>query len=267
MNDRDKLHWIDARQAGNSPLPPPVEQMLATDPHAQELADRVRECDAGVRQAMGDVPVPTGLSSRIMARLELARLEQVRAEQAASAESAPATLPLPSDPAKLNRRRWMWGSAAAALVATSGLGLYAYLTRPAAELTHEDLWADLLDRFETQSAQAASSQSMASAPRKSYPVCELNAGVSVRGWEWIEAFSRHGICYHLKSAGGRTGLLWVLPLEGNPPAAPHLATSPLESQRNTAGLCVTAWRARDVVYVLVAQGDALTPFVGRPGLT
>lgn len=283
MNDREKLLRIDGCRTehglteGDSA--PPSFNAAELDAVARDLFERVRDCDTAVRQTLDDVPLPQGLSSRILDRLKAAREEASLLDPSltpplAGAKRAgdkqddgPAVLPFGDRP-RVSRRRWL--TAAAVVVATSvGLGMYSYLYPPAQELTNEDLWEEFLKRFAEQESQAKGSHPMTTAPRRSFPVCDLNAGVSVRGWHNIynDVLQRDGVCYYLRTAEGQTAVLWVLPLEGNPAVAPNLATAALQASRNTADRAVTAWRSRDVIYVLVAQGESLTPFVTSAGLT
>lgn len=269
MNDREKLLWIDAQPAG------PLEGLLAGDADACDLSERVQQCDKAVRQSLDDVAVPQGLSSRILARLAEARAESVQgisedppavlaistdtaANDAASEQSQPET-----PPTQISRRRWLWRSAAAALfVGTGGLSLYSFLNRPTAELGAEDLWNHFHDQFAEQSARAKAGRPFLQAPRAEFPVCDLTVGASVRGWQPVNTLDRSGVCYYLL-AGGEQAVLWVLPLEGNPPIAPHLTTEALEASQNTGGVTVSVWKSGELLYVLAGSDVSAFAAKGR----
>jgi len=273
MDDREKLLWIDAQVAGSLAEGPLAGELFADDADARDLSERVQQCDKAVRRSLDDVNVPQGLSSRILARLASARAESTPA----MVEDAPAILAMSTDAAStfppeqtqpdqspqtpISRRRWFWRSAAAALfVGTGGLSLYSYLNRPSAELGAEDLWYHFHDQFAQQSARAKAGRPFLQAPRAEFPVCDLTVGASVRGWQPVNTLDRSGVCYFLQS-GNEQAVLWVLPLVGNPPIAPHLTTEALEASQNTGGVTVSVWKSSDLLYVLA--GSDVTAFAAK----
>jgi hypothetical protein len=248
------LEGIDACRPGGDDLRDPdlvhVAEELARNPRARELYDRSQQVDAAIAAAMGDVAVPEGGASRVLARLAAAAQTGASASDQSAASAAPAAeLPVPAT--RKVSRRWLVAATGGLIAATVAVVVFNLPTGP-------DVNKDNLDDFvrEFFKADQAPVDGLAQGqPPADYSLSTL---ISVRGnvrWRRITGLlGGRGVAYDLSPpvAGGQSrAVLYVLSM---PSSLAGLGASPPRIPSTTGGVAIGAWQEKGRLYVLAVSG-------------
>lgn len=230
-DERGIVEAIDACRPGSNDLDAPemndLARRLKEDRGVAAAFESLQRWDVKVGKAVGDVPVPEGLQTRILARLMSAEPEQ------AVVASAAATAP---------RRVWL-GIAVAASMAVVLTTAWFWSRR--APVTAENLSARVASW--RQQIDPNAWQSTGSAPG-SYPVSQRVLG---RRFGWQPVGQGVVVAYDLAGPGKSPAVLLVVRVRiaGLPKRPPARATW-------TQNRSVAAWQSGELLYVLVVDGPA-----------
>jgi hypothetical protein len=232
-----------------------LAELIATDPAAQACWEKSQQLDAEIRQVVRDVPVPSGLESRLLAALALS-------DPASPVESH---APSPADIAVVTRRTWNWQALVAGLTGIAAILVVGFLVWPSNEpqlaneeqaVTQTVQWIEQLDHAAWNGAAA---------PQHFVLPVQLHHAPS--RWQSVPARSRSPriVCYDLSSARSKVYLFVVpTPEATNLPAVPPSTTYPRGSWH------VAAWQAPKnggrLVYLLAIEHDSrlYQRLMGRP---
>ena len=217
--------------------------------------------DDVLKAAFQDVPVPAGLSARILDRLAAARRDLPPGDPAAKT-SGTAPLAAAHSLAPLERKLAGARSRRRVLAAIGAFATVASVAAVAVLLghhrTHLDSPSSILEqsvRFFAAEGAAPGRLLAKESPPEKYPFSrDVVRGSKVR-WREVERFlGGPAVAYDLGEAGGPRATLYVAQrlsagLPAFPPAAPLW---------NTAGCCAAVWQTQNVLYVLVVEGDLRT---------
>lgn len=258
---RDPRLWeaLESCRPGHDDLAEPEMASLAREVEASpELAGlhrRLQRLDAAMADAFRDVPVPSGLEARILARLEsdssrvhssLPEVVPATCTPAALPE-ADAARPLPS------RRRWFLAvgglAAVAAAVLLVALGVFQ---EPAVLAKSEALNGAI--QFYLTDPHAGGRPLADAAPE--HPFSPSLASVVARRfseirWRPIEGFlNRRAVAFDVVGPQGIVATLYATdcPVDGLPSEVPQ---RPMLSTGETS---VSAWQEGGLLYVLVVEG-------------
>ncbi|MGA2034471.1 MAG: hypothetical protein ABSG68_19670 [Thermoguttaceae bacterium] len=274
----------DRRDPGLAPL----DERLAQDPELRERYRRTQSIDASLAAAFQDVPIPQGLSDRLLARLADATREapslppgegrgegiwDKRGGSSAGDEGmslgspdtqlqvmpfADAPTPAPADRSRsaFRSRRWLLGTVAAGLVGTAAAVLLCVWLGRGSRLDLRP--AEVLDSatvfFNDESA--ASGERLADKrPPESYPLSDRVVSFPQIQWHRVRGFlDSSGVAYDLSGLGAGRATLYVVrrTVDGLP------AQPPLTPRPTTAGCSAAAWQEGPVLYVLVVEGGVRT---------
>lgn len=263
---------------------------IERNPSLKQLMSRLQSLDARIAEALNDVPVPTGLVDRILARLNAEAMPhkaiaEVRACDkrtgiasgelpATSGRPGPdlavAAMPgndndhampsdLPVQPAVLVRRTWSsrrnWLTAAAMAIAAS-IAFAAFWMRPGtADLSPDSIAGLARELFHAGDAEGELIGAVP--PPAGYPLSTQVVASGDARWQKLAGFlGRGGIVYKLHRGQVRAAL-YVIKLAGGPGKSKidtsHLFTAPRPS--STEGLTTAVWREQALLYVLVVEGN------------
>ena len=215
------------------------------------MTDYLKE-DIALTKALHDVPVPSGLESRLLAsmpaqvELPLSVCREERSERAVA----------------WSRRSWL--SSAASLAGLAFVGQYLYVHRKLGneEVTREVAIALRSDKW------VVPWLAMANAPSTPLPK-QLRMP---RGWQYISTvWDKETAAFDLTLPGGPDSVLFAIPMARDLSGFP--ASSPKLPQGATAGgdWRLSMWRSGNVLYVLASKGtdrdyEALFLDAGTPAL-
>lgn len=238
---------IDACRVGEDDLALPelaeLAQAVAEGGIARATFERAQSNDAVLRDAVRDVPLPAGLERRLFAALEAATEKRPGVSHTNDSRDLarfwPATLLL---------------VAASILVA---IGLFnASTTEPLAGQTFA---AAALDWRHNDQLLSGDWKQDITRVRAAYPfpARSLRRDLVPLGWQTCGSgqFGLSGVVYNMTERGDQRAYLFVFRAQGQSVdglmSAPH--SWPL---RTTGGWSVGAWADGDLVYVLLAEGEA-----------
>lgn len=235
-----------------------LARQLATYPELARLHGRLQRFDAALADAFRDVPVPEGLESRILARLE--------AES--TALRVPLPEPIPAGPApdsgdrsiarvsRASRRHWLLAIGGLAATAAAVLLLvFSLLPRRAPIARPEELLVFAIEWFLNESSDPGQLFDPEH-PSSQYPLSPSLVGlvsgqVSVIRWRSLEGFfGHHADAFDLIGPEGRVATVYAGPfsVEGLP------GQVPLRAMHSTGEISASAWQEGDLMYVLVVNG-------------
>ncbi len=251
MLDPKSVELIDTcRPDGRDVQSPELAALLAADPEARAVCERVQQLDARFASAMHEVAVPGDLAARILERLAAAAATAAPSavEVAAAVPIAPAAdapgVAIAERPRAIGRRRWLaiGLAVAASLLVAVGIGVWNQPDKPQGSLTDRAVgWYEQLgDGW----------QPVAKAPREF--ALPKGIGGSAGGWQRVApSIARGGVVYDLGQFGA---VLFVIKATG-----PDLPSSaPQMPQSMTAGYAIGAWQKGGLMYVLVVRGNQQT---------
>lgn len=252
MIDRELLERIDACRAGSEDR----NELALEGAEARAICDRVQAIDRAVGAAMHDVPVPVGLSERLLAHLATAQV----------ADAAEAQTPSPTADTTLavSRRRWLrWGAGLAAIAASVAV-VTTVIFWKSTSLTAQAVHEQILPFY--QQEQPGTAYKLAALP-PGYPFSRYVNMLPGTTWRPVQSFLHRpelaGVAYEL-TYGGAEATLYVIPTQvAGLPSSP-----PQKISAATGNLIRVAWQEGEVLYVLVVQGDARAyqAFVKRAGI-
>jgi hypothetical protein len=235
---------IDACRAGHDDLRLPelaeLAQAVSQDSIVAERLRRVQLCDRALGGAMQDVEIPTGLSSRILGRLQVSQV-------APSVNVATVALPEGGEPkksARQNRRRLAWILALAASLLICGSLTIAWVAKPQGPM---DV-VTLADNWRTE--LTAEWRPISALPKS----LSMPAGIAARPRTWQpipRQLGYQGAAFDLSRPGCKA-VLFVVDVIPNKqfPLAP-----PFPPQFSSGGRTVAAWMLGKRLCVLVVDGD------------
>jgi hypothetical protein len=234
-----------------------VAAAIDRDLEARSFFDSVQGWDATISEAMESVPLPAGLSERLLARLRAdeplagpvgsviagARLSEPTTSVGDTSPDS-AVLVASSD-RRWSRRKWIGAGACSAIAASMLISVGIFLARPPAEAAIENLAEDWSKQL---SADPTDWRSVQSAPAEfAVPATIVASPVS---WQPIGKMAK-GVAYKLTHEKAGVAMLYVVRL-----ARPDLPSAPPNApQSTTGGQAVGYWRSGKVIYVLVVPGD------------
>jgi len=263
MVDKRIVEALDACRPASDDLQFPeladVAELVARDPELTQLQRRLEEADLIIAEAIDDVPVPSGLAERLLARLAAeangesvaATLETSLEQPATDAEPVdalePAREPVVELARPVSRRRFI--TAAAALAASIAVATGVVLWQSSApELTPETVQEFAQQQYEALRGESTW-QPMAEAPHDVYP---KSTRVASKAWAWqplATSVDRNAIAYDLTPRGSDYKVtLMVLRT-----TVPGLTTIPQKDPVWTQDRLISAWQQGDLLYVLVLE--------------
>ncbi len=240
-----------------SPEMADVAAAIDRDLEARRFFGSVQGWDATISEAMESLPLPAGLSERLLARLKADEpvTESVVSVTAVSRSSEAITLVGGTSPAssvpvapsdrRWSRRQWIGAGGCSAIAASLLISLGIFLARPPADAAIESLAEDWSKQL---SADPAAWRSVQSAPPEfAVPATIVASPVS---WQPIGKMAK-GVAYKLTHEKAGAAMLYVVRL-----ARPDLPSAPPNAPQSTTGeQAVGYWRSGKVIYVLVVPGD------------
>jgi hypothetical protein len=262
MVDRQLLERIDACRPGSNDLDDPrlsLAEELAGSPPKRDLYERVQSLDRAISEAIDDVPLPEGLSERLLARLAIEGLVSA-AENLAPEGVPPAAAPAPRA-SSVPRR--LWRSASIGLAAAASI---------AAIIAGVNLWQRPALTVETVKAQVLqyNDEPLAGAPLEAglpqgYPLSRYIYRLPRTTWRPVYGFLHrndlNGVAYDMMFRGTTATLFVISAPAKQLPTAPPLRTGMASGNR-----AVAAWQENGLLYVLVVDGNdrAYQSFIRRP---
>jgi hypothetical protein len=254
IRDLRVLEAMEACRPGSDDASDPglgLAAELAAHPEWAERVARLQKLDATLAGAIQDVPVPEGLSQRLLARL-------AAAQAPGAAVEAHSALPLPQASAPRlsgDRRRvaGRWVVAAAALSAAATL-LLAVLWHQhgARQFTVQSMLAEAVE-FAGNDTPDGGSLVAEVAPPSNRPLSVAVLATAAVRWRPVSGFlDCRGIAYDLVDANGNRATLYVVRR-----AVAGVPTAPPFRPALSSGNCSTsAWQEGGLLYVLVVRGEA-----------
>jgi hypothetical protein len=209
---------------------------------------RLQKVDAVVAGAMQDVPVPAGLSSRLLAALAV----QAVAGAALTPAEEPAPVPVTVAAADLPRRRarpWLFSVAGAlAALLLVGVGL---MQRAQIEYSPASVLELAIDFFNNDAHELGHRLSVATPPW-GFPASRYVQLPAETRWRKVGSFlDSGGVAYEIAGPGGLRATLYVVRR-----TVPGLADQPpTRPSYGTARCCSAAWQEGQLLYVLVVVGE------------
>lgn len=267
MDDRDLIQRLDACRPGSDDYRDaelaPLADELATHPQHRQLHARLQQIDRTIGASMEDVPLPPGLSQRLLASLAAAE-KTVAIDDVVSPSPTPSLSPSPSTTPGISRRAWLWSAAAAASAASlAGVAYFRGGLWPGQPVITPELVQEGAIAFYNQEQPEPGRD-----PRKfdpDFPLSRSIVGFERYTWRRIERFLGQarlaGVAFDLVAPSGTAATLYVVPQQ-----SPALASAPPNRPASTTGGCVSAaWNEGSWTYVLVVKGGerAYQGFVRR----
>ena len=235
---------------------------MESNPEWEDLYERLQKLDATIAAVVQDVPVPSGLASRLATALAAA-VEPLACAGAAGVGPGEVGGALAAS-ARRAAGRWSWrcwlpsvaGVAAAAVVLVAAL-----VHQRANEYSPSTVMERAVEMFNGELRQPESPWRETLAPR-SHP---FSAAVRLAGevrWRPIAGLlGTPGLAYQMR-LNDVTAVLYVL----NRPVAGLPSEPSLRPARSTANCSACAWQENGLMYVLVVQGDwrAYQLFLDQP---
>lgn len=256
MIDRDLLQRIDACRTGSEDFDDPGLALAKEleNQEARELYDRVQAMDRALGEAVHEVPVPAGLSERLLAHLAATQIVDAAVQE-----------PTPSLPGKttlaVSRRRWPRWAAGLTVAASVALVVTAFYLRPT-RLTEQHVAREPVLQFYNQEQRSAGNNLPAGLPFSRH--VNLWPGTT---WRTVVGFLNRsgldGVAYELLY-NGTEATLYAMPVQAaGLPNSPPQKIGPVTGNR-----AVAAWQEGPTLYVLVVQGGerAYQSFVKRDPL-
>jgi hypothetical protein len=241
LQARLDLYRADAAMLNDSEFRALCDELAQSSDGRRMLAQHER-FERALRVSMHDVPVPPGLTVRVLAGLDAASLTGI----AGLMRTEPVTAA--TGDARQSRRRWLRSGIAAAVAVAASMAIVALW--PSQRVLDE---ADLQESHAWHVAIAESGwQSMAREDASDHALPhELNL-VPARFRDASDVVRRDATAYDVTAPGGPKATLFVIQQEqliDAPFFAPQLP------QHRTQGYSVAYWQDNDHVYVVVVETD------------
>lgn len=272
MHERDLSAALDACQPDGDELRWPemaeVADVVAHDPHWQQVRERVRRCDRLIGTAFRAVPVPDGLDARLLAALAPAGMVATAAREpdtAAAGEGSPqvasdpeaavkpVALPASPGPRAARRRIRLWGGVSGLATAAAVLLVAALLRWSQAPLPElgEEFAKEVIAWSETV-REGPWSEDMAAPQLAGYP---LDPAIRAAARRWACLATRYDaqtVVYDLAPSSRSFALMFCLRTGNRVSSLPGLP--PPTPCSTTGGVAIGAWESHGLVYVLTVQG-------------
>ncbi len=255
MDSEELLSRIDISQPGDLAEGDELRELeaqLERDPALRRAADRLRQLDRRIIAALEDVPVPAGLTERILHSLS----QGAGVEDAGESESViPLSGAQPRDRGpRIPRVRRRTALIAAAVASAAAIALYLGFRSPTPQYGPDVISSIARELFDQERNQAVAE---AAAPSvKGYPSSSVVVQLATTRPRRLEDFlGRSGVAYDLKR-GGIRACLYVVKISAGP-RMPRIETSQVAGQprpASTGGLTTAVWREQGYLYVLVVEG-------------
>ena len=252
-----------------------VETIVRDDAQLRERLQRIEALDAAVKRTYADVPVPAGLSSRLLAALAadatvaaaVSDAAQTTAVVSSNSELAsPATVERasgvePSPRSVWSRRQWLTTTGAAAGATAAGLAFALWLyDRGQRDLTLDDVLRQALVFHQARDARLKPPQPTWQFPApQEFPLSTLvSVAPAATRWTALDGrlLGRPGVAYELASPRSPSATLYVLQFgKLGEPDIESLPAAPAQSPHTTGGFALAAWREEDRICILVVEGD------------
>jgi hypothetical protein len=224
----------------NEPEMADLRRLLEEEPEVATSLGRIQQLDAHLQQAMDDVPVPTGLADRLLARLA------DDCVMLSSSDTAAEPTPLNEHFSKpVSRRRLLtWGAAlAASLLVASGIW-HSMKPTPftaAAIETLADDWRNELG------------ENWNSLPLpNSIAIPDVLRGLA-RDWQRLKLEGAPAVAIRLGEDAKNRTTLFIIDRQLDPPAPDSPPSNP---QWTTGGWSIAFWQHRRQLNVLMVEGGA-----------
>jgi len=208
---------------------------------------RVQKVDSVVAGAIQDVPIPAGLSGRLLAALAVEAA--VRMPVTTAGESVAVSRATTAELPRRGVRPWLF-SAAGALAAMLLVGL-ALVQRAQVEYSPASVVEVAIDFFTSDAHEQGQLLSVASPPW-GFPASRYVQLSAETRWRKVGAFlDAGGVAYEMTGPGGLRATLYVVRR-----TIPGLADQPpTRPVYGTARCCSAAWQEGQLLYVLVVAGE------------
>jgi len=268
MNDPDSRKTIqqsiDACRPGaddaNLPEMSALAERLQDDEQVRGWYDRTQQSDAAIARAFHDVPVPDGLSERLLAALQKDGEESAKESSSSFVDQAvteqddlrpTAVVAIPA----ARPRRWVRvasvGAIGASLVAVVCFVLFRSGDQDIA--IEEQLQSDVHEWMMQACDWTDWSADPAEAPAE---VCPNDPVLRADPKQWRVAETRYDsrtIIYDISRPGQHdSAYLFCIRAKGGTPAFP--ATMPTTPRWTTGGVAIGAWQRKGMLYVLAVKG-------------
>lgn len=263
MNDpdiRDAVkEAIDACRPGtddvNLPEMSALADLLRDDEQVRGWYDHTQRSDAAIARAFRDIPIPDGLSDRLVSSInkEGAPIQAPSSliEDAIQEKDEPESVTNVALPTKgwYRRRRWVICGATVAAVAVVFAVLFPWGNR---EILPEELRAEVTRWIDEESQSADWREDVTEAAPLEYPDDAEISGLTPNGWCVIGTrYDSQTIVYDVSRRGERA-YLFCFRTNGRSVALPN--TIPLSPRWTTGGVDIGAWQRNGMMYVLAVEG-------------
>jgi hypothetical protein len=208
--------------------------------------------DEKLATAFHDVPIPAGLSQRLLQRLAKNELRTKNDE--VTVPSSSFLVPRSSFLVPRLSRRWVLAGGGL-LAAAAGLLIAVWLGGYQKEVLNEQFVLDEAIRSFDAALEQRGQLLADRPPPAGFPISP--AVLQVRGTRWrsIEGFlGCRGVVYDLPGGAEARAALFVVAAKN----AKGLDAAPALHPFTTGGCCASAWQEGGLLYVLVVQGDPAT---------
>ena len=266
IRDPSLLEAIEACRPGSDDLSDPALAFLAAkldeDADLAEHYQNIQELDGKITEAFCDVPVPEGLSDRLLARLAVqgnGRSGSTRDDKA-EIETAETTPPESvrdvaaervAAPRRVSRRLVLGGAITATVAASVLVAILLLRIEPSRPLSQEDVQRQAMAFFDADRHSLEEGLSLAEAsPPEDYPFSHLIRFEPVQ-WRGIRGFlGRHGVAYDIVIRDRCQATLYVVEC-----SVSGLPSRPQADTFNSGGRFISTWQSDKLLYVLVVQGE------------
>lgn len=268
MNDPDSRRTIqesiDACRPGtddaNLPEMSALAEKLRDDEQVRGWYDRTQQCDIAIARAFHDVPVPDGLSERLLAALQKDGEEPANESSSSFVDQAvteqddlnpTAGVAIPAT------RPWRWVGAATVGVSVVAILVVSFLRlRPSdPEIVIENQLPDDVQEWIDQAPEWTDwtdwSESLSEAPAEDYPDdAELRA--DPKQWRFAETrYDSRTIVYDISRPGQKA---YVFRIRAKGGTLPFPTAVPATPRWTTGGVAIGAWQRNGMLYVLAVEG-------------
>jgi hypothetical protein len=265
MTDRDIKWAVEACRPGSEdvslPEMLPLAEAIQRDPEVRRLYERSQQYDAVIRQAFCDVPVPDGLTERL-----LAAVQREQGSYAPEPQSTSGTVALDHPvvraeretagaarrPRRSSKSLFSVGIAGMALTVV-GVAALVWVYRSPLEPTPGEALPREVESWSAQITRIGWRDDF-SEPRLEKRPCDKAIRVDPQRWcEIVTSYDDQTIAYDLASPGDGFATLFCMRLA--PTGSSQLdPIPPLKPVPGTGGVSLGVWRRGGLVYVLAVKG-------------
>jgi hypothetical protein len=262
MVDQEIKRAIEACRPGSDDVSLPEMSQLAeavgSDADLRELLERSQRCDAAIGAAFRDVPVPDGLSERLLAAVG-------QTEPQVSKSPAPAITSEPANgdsaepdvgavrPRSRYRRLHITAGLATALALSVLVTVVVIHHSGNNEPVANDQLRQDVSAWESQVVRRGWKKDFTEPKLDERPLASAINAVPQRWCQIKTQYDQSTIVYDL-APGERMAFLFCMHVKTRDSKLPK--APPVKPYATTGRMCIGAWRCGDLVYVLAVEGEA-----------